>query len=103
MAAGCFFTIRRLRRSDSLFISRYKGRQTAEGVYMTEQTSSLSEVAPMCPKCRSPLVLKRLLSGRMHYKGKFECDSCGRSVTRTVELESTQSPPLASTSPAEET
>jgi transposase-like protein len=69
---------------------------------MAEQTSSLSEVAPTCPKCGSPLVLKRLLSGRIHYKGKFECDSCGRSVTRVIELASTQSPPLASASPAEE-
>jgi hypothetical protein len=52
------------------------------------KTSYLSEITPTCPKCRSPLSLKRLLSGRFHYKGKFECDTCGRSVTRVIELES---------------
>jgi len=38
-----------------------------------------NEMAPNCTKCGKPMLLKRLHPGRFHYKGDFECQTCGRS------------------------
>ena len=64
----------------------------------------LSEVLPTRAKCRSPMALRRLRAGRIHYKGEFECDACGYTITKPIELAVSASPPLvASTSGDDQT
>ena len=63
---------------------------------MTEQVSLLREVVPICTKCRSSMVLRRLHAGRLNnYAGRFECLACGHKLTKPIELALPQSPPLA--------
>ena len=62
---------------------------------MAEHASLLSEVAPTCAKCRSPMALRRLRAGRLHYKGEFKCDACGYTITKPIELALSASPLLA--------
>jgi hypothetical protein len=54
------------------------------------------EVLPECVKCRMPMALKRLRAGRsFSYLGKFECETCGRTITEDIELRFGSSPPPA--------
>jgi hypothetical protein len=59
-----------------------------------------TEIAyPTCAKCHASMVLKRLSAGKFNsYIGKFECNTCGRTMTETIKLRSISSPPL--TAPA---
>ena len=50
------------------------------------------------------MALRRLRAGRIHYKGEFECDACGYTITKPIELAVSASPPLvASTSGDDQT
>jgi len=45
------------------------------------------------------MALKRLRAGKSsYYKGKFVCETCGRTVTEAVRFQLTSSPPIAPTS-----
>jgi len=45
------------------------------------------------------MALKRLRAGKsFYYVGKFECETCGRTVTEAVTLRLTSGPPIAPTS-----
>jgi uncharacterized Zn finger protein len=65
---------------------------------MTDTSHSMSqtEVNAYCRECGSPMVLKRIVPTKYHYKGKFECWGCGRAVTKAIKLAQSSSPPLAS-------
>ena len=63
---------------------------------MPDQRSLPREVIPTCTECRSPMVLKRLVAGKVYlYVGKFECDRCGWTVAKPIELAFIASPSLA--------
>ena len=69
----------------------------------TQQAPAQKEVVPICRKCRSPMVLRRLHTGKLNsYIGKFECGTCGRVVREAIKLEAISSPPLASFTPPSE-
>jgi len=45
------------------------------------------------------MALKRFRTGKSFcYEGKFECQTCGRTVTKPVELQLTSNPPIVPTS-----
>jgi hypothetical protein len=53
------------------------------------QAANPKEIAPKCTKCGNPMLLKRLHPGRFaHYKGDFECETCGRSTKEVVTIAS---------------
>jgi hypothetical protein len=54
----------------------------------SEVHQAASEMAPNCTKCGKPMLLKRLHPGRVHYKGDFECQTCGRSTREVVTIAS---------------
>ena len=58
-----------------------------------QHASHTIEVLPTCAKCRVPMALKRFRAGRsFSYVGKFECETCGRTATKDIELRFTSSP-----------
>src|SRR5215471_4016088 len=61
---------------------------------MTAQVWFVNQAAPACPKCHSPMLLRRLLPRRYSYNGQFECDACGCTLTTNIGLALTASPPL---------
>ena len=63
-----------------------------------QPVSHAIEVLPTCTKCRVPMALKRLRTGRsFSYVGNFECETCGRIVTEAIKLRVTSGSALAST------
>ena len=52
------------------------------------EISHLNDVVyPVCSKCITFMVLKRVHPAINYYKGKFECDTCGRVVRDVIRLE----------------
>ena len=44
-------------------------------------------VCPVCPKCRNPMLLKRIEARWPdYYNGKFECETCDRTKTQAIKL-----------------
>ena len=62
------------------------------GVAMTvsDQLSSKYDVVhPRCWRCWTPMVLTRVKPTRFAtYKGKFECETCGRTRKRVIKIKS---------------
>ena len=54
----------------------------------SDQLSSRNHVVhPRCWWCWKPMVLKRVDPTRLdHYKGKFECETCGRTKKRVIRI-----------------
>ena len=51
------------------------------------EISHLNDVVyPVCTKCLTFMVLKRVHPGINCYMGKFECDTCGRVVRDVIRL-----------------
>jgi len=47
------------------------------------------EIAPNCTKCSKPMLLRQIHPSRSgHYKGDFECETCGLSVRKFVAIAS---------------
>jgi len=60
-----------------------------EGAIAEFARSEVHQAAyPNCTKCGKPMLLKRLHPGRFHYKGDFECQTCGRSMREVVTIAS---------------
>jgi hypothetical protein len=72
-------------------VGLHRRRKTAVVVDATHQDS----VCLMCAECHAPMVLKRLTTGRIHYRGKFECNSCGHTMTTIIEPTNASDLPLA--------
>jgi len=62
------------------------------------------EIAPNCTKCSKPMLLRQIHPSRSgHYKGDFECETCGLSVRKFVTIASGHSRSLPLPAPAEHT
>ena len=47
------------------------------------------EIAPNCTKCGKPTLLRQIHPSRVaHYKGDFQCETCGLSVRKFVTVAS---------------
>jgi hypothetical protein len=61
-----------------------------------------TEIAPNCTKCSKPMLLRQIHPSRFgHYKGDFECETCGLSVRNKIASGQSRSLPLPA--PAEQT
>ena len=73
-------------------------RGTSFAMSKSDQLSSRDEVVhPRCWWCWKPMVLKRVDPTRLdHYKGKFECETCGRTKKRAIRIKSPSISPAKS-------
>jgi hypothetical protein len=63
-----------------------------------------TEIAPNCTKCSKPMLLRQIHPSRFgHYKGDFECETCGLSVRKFVTIASGHSRSLPLPAPAKQT
>src|SRR5215831_912970 len=99
------FEVRHVGHSFAPTLNAARLEEEAEGClrhqFMSDlqQASHATEVLPTCTKCRAPMALKRLRAGKsFYYVGKFECETCGRTVTKAVKLRLASGPPIAPTS-----
>jgi len=70
-------------KSDS--VANTKGAIAEGAISEVHQASYRKEMAPNCTRCGKPMLLKHLHPDRFsHYKGHFECETCGRSVREVV-------------------
>jgi hypothetical protein len=74
-------------KSDS--VANTKGAIAEVARAEIHQAANPKEIAPKCTKCGKPMLLKRLHPGRFaHYKGDFECETCGRSTREVITIAS---------------
>jgi hypothetical protein len=74
-------------KSDS--VANTKGAIAEVARAEIHQAANPKEIGPKCTKCGKPMLLKRLHPGRFaHYKGDFECETCGRSMREVVTIAS---------------
>ena len=66
-------------------VANTKGAIAEGAISEVHQASYRKEMAPNCTRCGKPMLLKHLHPDRFsHYKGHFECETCGRSVREVV-------------------
>jgi hypothetical protein len=75
--------------SQNTLIQSGAGGRTGASFAMSELSSNSDVVHPRCWWCwASPMALKRIDPRLDHYKGRFECETCGRTKRRVIRIKS---------------
>jgi hypothetical protein len=88
-------------KSDS--VVNTKGAITEVAMAQVHQDFYPKEIAPNCTKCSKPMLLRQIHPSRSgHYKGDFECETCGLSVRKFVTIASGHSRSLPFPDPTDQ-